>query len=84
MILTSILFLLFLFHLHSVSKCILLLRVVAHSDFDAEVRGENTPERKFALTGDRTHNHQVTSPSRSPLSQTKRGVYKATDLLLAR
>ena len=34
----------------------------------AEVRGENTPERKFALTGDRTHNHQAMSPTRSPLS----------------
>ena len=34
----------------------------------AEVRGENTPERKVASTGDRTHNHQVTSPTRSPLS----------------
>ena len=27
----------------------------------AEVRGENTPERKFASTGDRAHNHQVMS-----------------------
>ena len=34
----------------------------------AEVRGENTPERKVATTGDRTHNHQVMSPTRSPLS----------------
>ena len=34
----------------------------------AEVRGENTPERKVASTGDRTHNHQVMSPTRSPLS----------------
>ena len=34
----------------------------------AEVRGENTPERKVASTGDRTHNRQVTSPTRSPLS----------------
>ena len=33
----------------------------------AEVRRENTPERKVASTGDRTHNHQVTSPTRSPL-----------------
>ena len=32
------------------------------------MRGENTPERKFASTGDRNHNHQVTSPTRSPLS----------------
>ena len=28
----------------------------------AEVRGENTPEKKFASSGDRTHNHQVTEP----------------------
>ena len=34
----------------------------------AEVRGENTPERKVASTGDRTHNHQVMNPTRSPLS----------------
>ena len=33
-------------------------------------RGErrNTPERKFASTGDRTHNRQVMSPTHSPLS----------------
>ena len=34
----------------------------------AEVRGENTPERKSASTGSRTRNHQVMSPTRSPLS----------------
>ena len=34
----------------------------------SEVRGENTPERKFARTGYRTHNNQVMSPTRSPLS----------------
>ena len=34
----------------------------------AKVRGENTPKRKVASTGDRTHNHQVMSPTRSPLS----------------
>ena len=38
------------------------------SHASAEVRAENTPERKFASTGDRTHNHQVMSPTRSPLS----------------
>ena len=38
------------------------------SHASAEVRGENTPERKFASTGDRTRNHQVRSPTRSPLS----------------
>ena len=38
------------------------------SHASAEVRGENTPERKVALTWDRTHNHQVMSPTRSPLS----------------
>ena len=32
------------------------------------VRGKNMPERKFASTGYRTHNHQVMSPTRSPLS----------------
>ena len=38
------------------------------SHASAEVRGENTPERKVASTGDRTHNHQVMSRTRSPLS----------------
>ena len=38
------------------------------SHASAEVRGENTPERKVALTEDRTHNLQVMSPTRSPLS----------------
>ena len=40
----------------------------AFSHAFAEVRGENTPERNLASTGDRTHNHQVMSPKRSPLS----------------
>ena len=38
------------------------------SHASAEVRGENTPERKVTLTGDRTHNHQVMSSTRSLLS----------------
>ena len=38
------------------------------SHASAEVRGENTPERKVASTWDRTHNHQVMSPTCSPLS----------------
>ena len=38
------------------------------SHASAEVRGENTPERKLASTGSRTHIHQVMSPTRSPLS----------------
>ena len=38
------------------------------SHASAEVRGENTPERKVASTGDRTHNHPVMRPTRSPLS----------------
>ena len=38
------------------------------SHASAEVRDENMPERKVASTGDRTHNHQVTSPTSSPLS----------------
>ena len=37
------------------------------SHASAEVRGENTSERKFTSTGDQTHNHQVMSPTRSPL-----------------
>ena len=38
------------------------------SQASAEVRGENTPGRNFAPTGSRTHNRQVMSPTRSPLS----------------
>ena len=38
------------------------------SHASAVVRGENTPEGKVALTGDQTRNHQVMSPTRSPLS----------------
>ena len=37
------------------------------SHASAGVRGENTPERNFASTGSQTHNHQVMSPTRSPL-----------------
>ena len=33
----------------------------------AEVKGENTPERNFASTGSRTHNHKVISSTRLPL-----------------
>ena len=36
------------------------------SHASAEVKGKNTPERKFASTGDQTYNHQVMSPT--PLS----------------
>ena len=36
------------------------------SHASAEIRGENTPERNFVSTGSRTHNHQVSSPTRSP------------------
>ena len=35
----------------------------------AEVKNENKPERNFASTGSRTHNYQVMSPTRQPLSQ---------------
>ena len=34
----------------------------------AAVRGENPPERKFASTWNQTQNHQVMSPTCSPLS----------------
>ena len=42
------------------------------SHASSEVRGENKPERKFATTGSRTHNHQVMNPTRSPLSHPDR------------
>ena len=35
--------------------------------------GENTPERKVASTRDRTHDHQVMSPTSSTLSHGMRG-----------
>ena len=38
------------------------------SHASAEVTGENTPERKFASTGYKNHNHLVLSLTRSPLS----------------
>ena len=41
---------------------------ILSSHASAEVRDENTPERNFALTRSRTHNHQVMSPTCSPLS----------------
>ena len=44
------------------------------SHASAEVRGEITPERNFASTGDRPHNHQVTSPTRSSLGLIFRGL----------
>ena len=40
----------------------------------AEVRGENMPERKFASTGSRTHNHQVMSPTGSLMSYPVRAI----------
>ena len=42
------------------------------SHASAEVRGENTPERKFSSTGDQTQNHQVMSLTCSPLSSPAR------------
>ena len=38
------------------------------SHVSTEVRGKNTPERNFASARSRTHNRQVMSPTRSPLS----------------
>ena len=43
-------------------------RRLLFSHASVEVRGENTPERKFASTGSRSHDHQVISPTCSPLS----------------
>ena len=50
------------------------------SHASAVVRGENTPERKFASTGDRTHSHQVMSLKRSPLSHPD-GAYSETPIV---
>ena len=49
------------------------------SHADAEVRGENTLERKYASMGERTHNHQVMSPTRSPLSHPDEAVTALRD-----
>ena len=38
------------------------------SHASAEWKGDNTPKRKFASTGSRTHKHQVMSTTRSALS----------------
>ena len=38
------------------------------SHASAEVTGKNMPERKFASKGFQTHNHQVMSPTHTPLS----------------
>ena len=48
------------------------------SHASAEVRGENTSERKVTSTGDRTHNHQVMSPTRSPLSHPGEADFSST------
>ena len=46
------------------------------SHASAEVRGENTQERKVGSTGDRTHNHQVKSPTCSSQSHPGGAVWK--------
>ena len=45
-----------------VLPCNTIRMLVSHAS--AEVRGENMPERNFASSGSRTHNHQVMSPDR--------------------
>ena len=52
------------------------------SHASAEVRGENTPERNFASIGSQTHNHQVMSPTRSPLVKTSDCVGMGLDTVL--
>ena len=44
-------------------------------------RGENTPERKFASTGDLTHNHQVMSLTCSPLNHQGRALDKKAQMI---
>ena len=46
------------------------------SHASAEVGEKNTPERKLASSGDRTHNHQVMSLTRSPLSHPGGAVFR--------
>ena len=51
------------------------------SHASAEVRAENTPERKFASTWSQTHNHQVMSMARLPLSHPGRAIITPNCLL---
>ena len=44
------------------------------SHASAEMRGKKTPERKFASTGNRTHNRQAMSPTRSSLRHPGGGI----------
>ena len=48
----------------------------------AEVTGENTPNRNFASTGSRTHNHQVMTPTRSPLGHSG-GALKLIEIIIS-
>ena len=50
------------------------------SHASAEVRGENTLERNFASCGSLTLNHQVMSPTRSPLTTQAGLCYQVTEL----
>ena len=43
------------------------------SHASAEVRGQNTPERKVASTGDRTHDHQVIGSNTLTTEPPRRG-----------
>ena len=52
-----------------------LTQISLFSHASEEVRGENTPERNFATTESRTHNHQVISLTGSPLSHAGGGQY---------
>ena len=54
------------------------------SHASGEVSGENTPERKFASTEDRTHNHQVMSPTCSALSHPGGGPVFAEESIYTR
>ena len=49
-----------------------LTQLFSHAS--AEVRGDNTPERKVAKTGDRTHNHQVIESNTLTIEPPGRGV----------
>ena len=52
---------------------------ILFSHASAEVRGENTPQRKVSSTGDRTHNHLVMSPTRSPVSHPCGAVWESVN-----
>ena len=60
------------------TKLFFLKPLPTFSHASAGVRGEYKPEKKFASTGDQTHNHQVTSPTRIEFEPPRHVDYMST------